>query len=119
MVLGLRGERTFFRLKYGSPNDVVRNYYTLLPSLSLSYKLKNSNNLTLGYNSSLIRPGIGYLNPTVYRLDQGNILFGNDRLEAEVTHNLLLQFSKFAVIINMPFRRDILFVVILFKVIRE
>lgn len=96
MVLGLRGERTFFRLKYGSPNDVVRNYYTLLPSLSLSYKLKNSNNLTLGYNSSLIRPGIGYLNPTVYRLDQGNILFGNDRLEAEVTHNLLLQFSKFA-----------------------
>ena len=51
--------------------------------------------LRLGYNMRIQRPGIWYLNPYVNNADPQNI-FGNPNLDSEKSNNINLNYSMFA-----------------------
>ena len=94
---GLRFEQTNLNVKYALNDDMdfSTDYFNLVPSATISYQLKQSQTLRLGYNMRIQRPGIWYLNPFINTSDPKFISQGNPDLEAEKFHNLNLNYSIF------------------------
>lgn len=114
-VLGIYGEYNLRYKKLGLKAGVRYEYTTqdvefdnfresnyavdfsdVVPSLLLSYTLGTSQNLSLGYNMRIGRPGISYLNP--FRnssLGLSSVQFGNPDLDTEHYHNLSLSYGTF------------------------
>ena len=104
---GLRYEFTRMKASYpdGSNPDYHANLNDWVPSASLQYKISDGQTLKFSYNTSINRPGIGYLNPAVISTPTtesfGNANLGssrNQKLQLEymlVTSKLTLQLSPY------------------------
>lgn len=68
---GLRFERTSSDIVLTDTSFHI-GFLNLVPSLTLSYKFNDANNIKLSYNQRISRPGIWYLNPF---LDNSNPLY--------------------------------------------
>ncbi len=100
---GLRLEETLLKATF--PIDEEHNfdtdYFNLIPSATLSYQLKPTQNFRLGYNMRIQRPGIWYLNPYLDQSNPKNIFQGNPDLEVEKSHNFNLNYSLFTRKVNL------------------
>lgn len=95
---GVRGEGTSLNVKYELAPDMNFNtdYFDLVPNATVSYQLTMAQQLRLGYNLRIQRPGIWYLNPYINDSDPQNISFGNPNLDSEKSNNINLNYSMFA-----------------------
>ena len=95
---GLRAEGTQqevkFRLDESKNFDV--DYFNMVPSATVSYQLKPSQQLRLGYSLRIYRPSIWYLNPYVNDVDPYNISYGNPNLKPEKSNSFNLNYSFFS-----------------------
>lgn len=98
MKTGVRYEHTAQRVKFlsGNGTDFDLKYDNLVPSLSLSYNLAERQQLGLGYNLRISRPGIGFLNPYVNDQEPTHITYGNPALKPEKAHSLSLTYNLFS-----------------------
>ena len=104
---GLRYEFTRMKASYpdGSNADYHANLNDWVPSASLQYKISDGQTLKFSYNTSINRPGIGYLNPAIIStptaVSFGNANLGSSRNQALhleymlVTSKLTLQLSPY------------------------
>ena len=69
------------------------NYFCILPSVNLQYKISASHNLKFTYNRRINRPGIYDMNP-YYRVDQNyNVSQGNPDLKPDYRDRLQLTYT--------------------------
>ena len=95
---GLRYEGTSLDAKFpiSSDRNFKTDYSDIVPSATVSYQLKPAQNLRLGYNMRISRPGIWQLNPYPNQTDTNYISYGNPNLDAVKSHNLSLNYSFFS-----------------------
>jgi outer membrane receptor protein involved in Fe transport len=99
---GMRYEYTWLSAGFDNPNrDFSTDYGALVPSAIVTYRLTDMQNLKLGYNKRIQRPGISYLNPYVNRSDPNYISYGNPQLDPENSHSITLGYSSFAAKYNV------------------
>lgn len=110
--LGVRGEGTSLNVKYAyDPSmNFKTNYFDLVPNVAFSYQITQSQQVRIGYNMRIRRPGIRYLNPYVNDTDPLNISYGNPNLDSEKSHNIRLNYSIFTQKFNMNFSGNYRFV---------
>ena len=94
---GLRYELTHMKASYpdGSNPDYHANLNDWVPSASLQYKISDGQTLKLSYNTSINRPGIGYLNPAVISTPTTES-FGNANLGSSRNQKLQLAYMLVA-----------------------
>lgn len=94
---GLRMEHTWQDVTYQESKDYGFNYQATdwIPSLSLSTRLKEGQQIRFSYNVRLRRPGISYLNPYVLISGDG-LKYGNPDLISEKHHRLSAVYSYFS-----------------------
>ena len=94
---GLRYEFTRMKASYpdGSNADYHANLNDWVPSASLQYKISDGQTLKLSYNTSINRPGIGYLNPAVISTPTTES-FGNANLGSSRNQKLQLAYMLVA-----------------------
>lgn len=68
-------------------------YIHLFPTLSLQYKLRSGNSLSLTYGKRIIRPNYRDLNPFIYIFDDYTYEQGNTMLKPELTDNVELAYT--------------------------
>ncbi|WP_192823538.1 TonB-dependent receptor domain-containing protein [Rufibacter sp. LB8] len=75
--------------------DFTTNYDNFIPNITLAYDLKPNMKLRTTFTQRIQRPQLFYLNP--YRQQQGPnlVVFGNPRLDAELTDAYELNYSTF------------------------
>lgn len=99
---GLRYEATWLEAKF--KKDEVKNfkndYSNLVPSATVTYQLKPTQNIRLGYNMRIQRPGIYQLNPYEDTSNPNNIQIGNSELEAVKNHSFNINFGSFSRALN-------------------
>ena len=95
---GLRAEGTKQNVKFrlDENRNFGTDYFNLVPSATVSYQLKPTQQLRLGYNLRIYRPSIWYLNPYVNDTDPYNILYGNPELVPEKSHSFNANYSYFS-----------------------
>ncbi len=98
---GLRGEysKTNTRsLAFGEAKNDVKpykdDYFSLFPSIFLSYTLPNENELQINYTRRISRPWGGQLNPFRNITDATNISFGNPELTPQYSNAFELNYLK-------------------------
>lgn len=100
---GLRYEATWLDAKF--PKDESMNfkkdYSNLVPSATLTYQLKPTQNFRLGYNMRIQRPGIYQLNPYEDSSNPNSIRKGNSELDAVKSHSINLNFGSFGKSLNL------------------
>jgi outer membrane receptor protein involved in Fe transport len=89
---GLRFEYTGSKIVL-TDTTISPNFANLVPSVSMSYKVNDANNLRLSYNQRISRPGIWYLNPFRDNSNPYLISQGNPDLKPEVDNSLSLNYS--------------------------
>lgn len=94
---GVRGEGTNLSVKYAKDqsHNFETNYFDLVPNAALSYQLNMTQQLKIGYNMRIQRPGIWYLNPYVNTNDPQRISYGNPNLDSEKSNNVNFNYSMF------------------------
>lgn len=99
---GLRYEATWLKAKFPIAEDQNFNvdYSNLVPSATLTYQLKPAQNIRVGYNMRISRPGIWQLNPYENSSDPTDIQRGNPKLDAVKTHSLSLNYGSFSQKLN-------------------
>ena len=95
---GVRAEGTSLDVKYEMAPDMNfdTHYFDVVPNATISYQLSMAQQLRLGYNMRIQRPGIWYLNPYLNNIDPQRISQGNPNLDSEKSNNVNFNFSKFA-----------------------
>jgi outer membrane receptor protein involved in Fe transport len=75
--------------------DFTTNYDNFIPNITLAYDLKPNMKLRTTFTQRIQRPQLFFLNP--YRQQQGPnlVVFGNPRLDAELTDSYELNYSTF------------------------
>lgn len=92
---GLRAEYTETIGQQGSREDaVVNNYFTLFPSMYLSYDLGEEHEFTANYSRRISRPSMWSVSP-IYRVrDLLNLSVGNPYLQPEFTDSYEIGYMK-------------------------
>ncbi len=100
--LGMRYEHTFQNVEYklGRGDDFSKNFDDFVPSASMGYKLTDMQNIRLGYNMRIYRPGIWFLNPYLDDSNPNSISQGNPNLNSEKSHELNLSYNNFSTKLN-------------------
>ncbi|WP_336528165.1 outer membrane beta-barrel family protein [Bacteroides acidifaciens] len=100
---GVRYEQTIQRVKYivGPGEDFHTNYSDWVPSVSLGMKIGKTQNLRVGYNMRIWRPGIWNLNPYFNNQDPMSISQGNPDLKSEKNHAFDIAYSNFSAKFNI------------------
>lgn len=108
-LLGLRLENTQLKGKidselneqelqeaFGIPidTDFDNNYLGLFPTVNLIYELAEEENITLGYNRRINRPGGWYINPFPSRNSNNNVFQGNPNLRPAYSNAFDLGYLK-------------------------
>ena len=95
---GIRYEHTAQDVTYkkGSGDDFSLNYDNLVPNLTLSYSPTPTQNLSLGYNMRISRPGISVLNPYRNTQDINNVTYGNPELDVEKVNNVQTTYNYYS-----------------------
>jgi len=100
--IGLRYEATWLNAEY--PKNTLQNFKTdysnLIPSATITYQIKPAQNIRLGYNMRISRPGIYQLNPYQNTSDPTNITIGNPELDAVKSHSINTNYGLFTPKIN-------------------
>ena len=98
---GLRGEYSRINtrsLAYGEAKGDVKpfekDYFSLFPSVFLSYQLPGDNELQVNYTRRISRPWGGQLNSFVNVTDSTNISYGNPALQPEFSNAFELNYIK-------------------------
>ncbi len=99
--VGLRGEYTSFAtqtLAYGEDGSNTAwtkdNYFGLFPTVFLTYRLTENDELQLNYTRRLQRPWGGQLNPFVNITDSSNISYGNPLLRPQYANSFEFNYIK-------------------------
>lgn len=96
---GLRAEYTKVQYDiakeniYYSPTTDSYNYFDLFPSIRLTYKINETNKLSLFYNKRIDRPGEGELRIFPKYDDPELLKIGNPYLRPQYTHNIELAYK--------------------------
>lgn len=95
---GVRAEGTSLTVAYAKApeKNFDTHYFNVVPNGTLSYQINMTQQVRLGYNMRIQRPGIWYLNPYVNDVDPQNISYGNPKLDAEKSNNVNFNYSMFA-----------------------
>ena len=90
---GLRYEYSKLTGDYpdGSGTAFDKNLNDWVPQASLKYQINDRQSLKLGYNTSISRPGITYLNPAMI-ITPGRVDFGNAHLSSARNQSLQLTY---------------------------
>lgn len=98
---GLRGEYSKIDTKslaYGQTEQDVtpykHDYFSLFPSVFLSYSLPKDNEIQVNYTRRISRPWGGQLNSFMNITDSTNISFGNPRLSPQYSNAFELNYIK-------------------------
>ncbi len=92
--LGTRGERTALQADFRvTDTKFNQDYFNLLPNGSVQYKMSEKSSLRGVYSRRISRPFIDYLNPFVDRSDPRNLVYGNPRLNPELTDSYELSYN--------------------------
>lgn len=87
--VGLRGEWTWLNGKQVTRNVHYKNaYFNLYPTLHLSYKLNENQELQLNYSTRVNRPDGDDLNPFPEYQDPINLYAGNPQLKPEIIYSV-------------------------------
>lgn len=99
--VGLRGEYTAYEtqtLGYGEDPSTVAwykdDYFGLFPTVFLTYRLTENDELQLNYTRRLQRPWGGQLNPFVNITDSSNISYGNPLLRPQYANAFEFNYIK-------------------------
>ena len=93
---GVRAEGTFTKADFiSSESSVNTDYFNVIPTFSVNRKFKNMSSLNFGYTQRIERPGIYTLNPFVDRSQPNFESSGNPDLEAVLSNNFELNYSRF------------------------
>jgi len=101
--VGVRAEGTSLDVEYKlTPEQNFDNtYFDIVPNATVSYMLSMAQQLRVGYNMRIQRPGIWFLNPYINQVDPKNISYGNPNLDSEKSHNFNLNYSMFSQKLNV------------------
>ena len=77
------------------------NYFDVVPNGTVSYQISMAQQIRVGYNMRIQRPGIWFLNPYVNDTDPQNISYGNPNLDSEKSNNFHMNYSFFDQKFNM------------------
>lgn len=92
---GLRLERTVISADFiTSKISLASDYNNLVPSVVFQHKLKNKNNLSLGYTQRIQRPAISQLNPFVNQSNPLYFTLGNPDLLPVLSHNVDVNYTR-------------------------
>ena len=93
---GLRAESSNYTGELTNTGETFSNKYplSLFPSLFLSQKLKNKQEVQLSYTRRVRRPNFFQLIPIVDYTDSLNIRRGNPNLQPEFTNSLEMSYTK-------------------------
>ncbi|MCX2472727.1 TonB-dependent receptor [Pedobacter sp. MC2016-05] len=93
---GVRIEETFVKADFiSNASNVKTDYFNIIPSFSVNRKFKNQSSLNFGFTQRIERPGIDNLNPFVDRSVPNFEYSGNPDLEAVLSNNFDLTYSRF------------------------
>jgi hypothetical protein len=93
---GVRAEGTFTKANFiSSESSVNTDYFNVIPTFSVNRKFKNMSSVNFGYTQRIERPGIYTLNPFVDRSEPNFESSGNPELEAVLSNNFELNYSRF------------------------
>ncbi len=93
--LGLRAEQVYTHSELVNTNESFdNNYFSLYPTMHLSYNLDKTNQLMLSYSRRIKRPRSRALNPFRNESMPGNIRYGNPFLNPEYIDSYELGYSK-------------------------
>lgn len=100
---GARAEGTSLNVDFAKSPDLNfdKSYFDFVPNATISYQLSMTQQLRVGYNMRISRPGIWYLNPYVNDSDPEYIRYGNPSLDTEKSHNISSNYSFFSQKINI------------------
>ncbi|HYK77539.1 MAG TPA: TonB-dependent receptor [Daejeonella sp.] len=91
---GLRAEQADIRSNLVSTGQIIPNsYFKVYPTLHLSYKLKEKQELQLNYSRRVNRPEGDDLNPFAEYRDSRNLRVGNPHLQPEMIHSAELGYQ--------------------------
>lgn len=79
----------------------IKNYVNLFPTLSISQKLGDMNELQISYTRRITRPNIWRLNPFVNKYNSRFINIGNPELTPEFTNSFELNHNLYSKILNL------------------
>jgi hypothetical protein len=92
---GIRIENTFINADFESTSSTLdKDYFNIIPSVSINRKFKNMSNLNFGYTQRIERPGIWQLNPYVNRMPNFENS-GNPNLRPVLNNSFEFSYSKF------------------------
>ena len=110
--VGIRAEGTSLNVKF--KNDPEQNfktdYFDVVPNATVSYMIDMAQQIRIGYNMRIQRPGIWYLNPYIDTSDPQNISYGNPNLDSEKSHNINMNYSLFSPKFNLNISANYTFV---------
>lgn len=101
---GLRYEYSHLKASYpdGSEEDFSANLNDLVPTAAVSWQVNDANSLSFNYSTSIARPGINYLDPTV-NMTPTTVSYGNPDLESATRRSMKLQYMLIKPKFNMQF----------------
>ena len=92
-MAGLRDEYTTTSANFSGAQQIP-SYNKLIPSITLTHKLDETQSLKLSYTYRIQRPDYGSLNPFFNISDPHNISTGNPNLKPEIGHNYEFGYNK-------------------------
>lgn len=100
---GVRYEATWLNAEFALNNtqNFKTDYSNLVPSATITYQLKPMQNIRLGYNMRISRPGIWQLNPYQDTSNPNYIMVGNPELDAVKTHSFNVNYGFFTTAVNL------------------
>lgn len=94
LKVGVRVEQTIIKADFMSTDSKVsRNYFNIIPSVSMSRKINDKTNFNLGYSQRIQRPGIWQLNPFVDKSNPNFERTGNPNLRPALVNDIQLGFT--------------------------
>lgn len=90
---GLRGEQTYTKGTLINNDSIfTTKYFAIFPTLSMTQKLSNWEQIQASYSRRINRPNNFRINPFINRNDPLNITYGNPNLKPEYTDSYELNF---------------------------
>ena len=94
VAVGTRAERTALQGDFRTTDTrFIEHYLSVLPNGSVQYAFTETTSARAVYSRRISRPFIDYLNPFVDRSDSLNLIFGNPRLNPELTDSYELSYN--------------------------
>jgi len=93
--VGARTEYTQISGNSTATNPFDNDYFTVVPSATISRTFKKSQTLKVSYNKRISRPSMFFLNPFRNAADPINQSEGNPNLSPEVSNNIEFGYSTF------------------------